>query len=202
MLWSDFQPYVLPHVIGVPQPTMELHARLAAIEFCRRTTCDIRTLAAVETDGTADVALVAPTDTRIIKIKAVEVDGKEWTLVDATHGKSSSRRQLSGDYAFTQDGINLQLFPVPVTGIEVVADVALAPSMGSVELFDPIGEQYVQDIAHGVIAGIKSIPGQPFSDSPGADQARAMFQARINTVSAKMSRGLMGLKMRSHVGYL
>ena len=51
MKWSDFGPYVLPHVIGCPDPTMEQHVRLAAIEFFRRTLSWREVLDAVLTDG-------------------------------------------------------------------------------------------------------------------------------------------------------
>ena len=33
MKWSDFGPYVLPHALGCPDPTMEQHVRLAATAF-------------------------------------------------------------------------------------------------------------------------------------------------------------------------
>lgn len=201
MQWSEFAPYVMPYVVGVPQPTLELHARLATIEFCRRTLCDTRTLEPLRTDGTALIEMEAEPQTQIIKVKAVAVDGKEWTLVDASQGKSSSRLQLAGDYVFTQDNRTLQLFPVPVAGLLVEVDAALAPSIDASTLPDALGQQFIQDIAHGVVGNIKMIPGQPFSDPAGAERERSLFSARMATIAAKVARGYMNQKMRSHVGY-
>ena len=65
MKWSDFSPYVLPHVIGCPDPTMEQHVRLAAIEFFRRTLSWREVLDSVLTDGTERVELEAPTGAQV-----------------------------------------------------------------------------------------------------------------------------------------
>ena len=77
MKWLDFSPYVLPYVIGCPDPTMEMHARLAAIEFFRRTLSWREVLDAVLTDGTERVELELPSGAQVIKIKSVEVAGHD-----------------------------------------------------------------------------------------------------------------------------
>ena len=78
------------------------------------------------------------------------------------------------------------------------------------ELQDPTGVrwpatelvQHMQDIAHGAVASIKRIPGQPFSDLAGSPVHQAMFEARVSTVAAKHSRGVMAAKMRSFPKFL
>jgi hypothetical protein len=203
MLWSDFSPYVLPFVIGAPEPLMALHVRLAAIEFCRRTLCHTRTLEPVTTDGISTLVEIEPeAGTQIVKIKAVTVGGREWTLVDPGTGLSYLRIQSTQSLAFTQDNISLQVSPLQVAGTEVVIEAAMAPTLTAGSFDDILGAQYAQDIAHGAIASLKRINGQPYSDLNGAKDSMGLFYGRINTVSAKIARGLVNTKMRSHIGFL
>lgn len=203
MLWSEFGPYVMPYVIGVPEPMMALHVRLAAIEFCRRTLCDIRTLEGVLCDGASPLVELEPEQgTQIIKIKAVEVAGKEWPVVDARAGLSHARSQSPLDFAFTEDNISLSVYPLQAAGVAVVVDAALAPSLTAASLSKPVAAKHAQDIAHGAVASLKRIPKQPFTDPAGAADEQAVFNARVATVAAKVSRGMVGAKMRSHIGFV
>jgi hypothetical protein len=202
MLWSDFGPYVLPHVIGAPEPLMQLHVRLAAIEFCRRTLCHIRTLDPVTTDGTALVELAPDAGTQIVKVKAVEVGGKEWTLVNARQGHAHVRSGTQQDFAFTEDNLTLQVFQPQAAGVDVVVDAALAPTLASSSIDDAVGAQHASDIAHGAVASLKRINNQPYTDMAGSGVEQTLFERRIATVAAKVARGMANTKMRSFQTYL
>ena len=87
MIWSDFYSWVLPSVPGCPNPTLDLHIRQAAIEFCRRTLCLVRTLDPVEANGMDirfDLDLLS--QTQAVKLMAVAVNGLEYLLVDTQRG--------------------------------------------------------------------------------------------------------------------
>ena len=202
MKWSDFSPYVLPYVTGCPQPVMDQHVKLAAIDFFRRTLSYRQVLEPVVTEGTALVPLEAPMDTQIIKIKSVTVGDSDFPLVETSHGLELSRTNPGREFAFTQDGRTLVVYPIQPAGIEVIAEVAVAPSITSNTLDDALAQQHMQDIAHGAVASIKRIPGQPFSDLAGSPVHQAMFEARVSTVAAKHSRGVMAAKMRSFPKFL
>ena len=202
MKWSDFSPYVLPYVTGCPHPVMDQHVKLAAIDFFRRTLSYRQVLEPVVTEGTALVPLEAPMDTQIIKIKSVTVGDSDFPLVEAAHGLELSRTNPGREFAFTQDGRTLVVYPIQRSGLEVVADAAVAPSITSSTLDDAQAMQHMQDIAHGAVASIKRIPGQPFSDLAGSPVHQAMFEARVSTVAAKHSRGVMAAKMRSFPKFL
>ena len=202
MKWSDFSPYVLPYVTGCPQPVMDQHVKLAAIDFFRRTLSYRQVLEPVVTEGTALVPLEAPMDTQIIKIKSVTVGDSDFPLVEAAHGLELSRTNPGREFAFIQDGRTLVVYPIQRSGLEVVADAAVAPSITSSTLDDAQAMQHMQDIAHGAVASIKRIPGQPFSDLAGSPVHQAMFEARVSTVAAKHSRGVMAAKMRSFPKFL
>lgn len=202
MKWSDFGPYVLPYVIGCPDPTMEMHARLAAIEFFRRTLSWREVLEAVQADGTELVEVEAPNQAQIIKIKSVNVGGHEFPLVETSHGMELASSSPGSEFAFTHDGRTLSVYPVQAPGVMVSADAALAPSIASTTLPDTLAYQHMQDIAHGAIASLKRFPGQPFSDPNGAQEQQALFERRITTIAAKHSRGVMAAKMRSRATFL
>lgn len=202
MKWSDFGPYVLPHAFGCPDPTMEQHVRLAAIEFFRRTLAWREVLDAVQADGTELVEVEPPSQTQIIKIKSVAVDGQEFPLVETSHGMALSRGSPGREFAFTHDGRTLSVYPLQASGASVVVDAALAPSITSTSLPDVLALQHMQDIAHGAIASLKRFPGQPFTDPNGAQEQQALFERRISAVAAKHSRGLMAAKLRSRPTFL
>ncbi len=202
MKWLDFGPYVLPHVLGCPDPTMEQHVRLAAIEFFRRTLSWREVLESVLTDGTARVEVEAPGQAQIIKIKSVNVGGHEFPLVETSHGMELASSSPGSEFAFTHDGRTLSVYPVQAPGVMVSADAALAPSIASTTLPVTLAYLDMQDIAHGAIASLKRFPGQPFSDPNGAQEQQALFERRITTIAAKHSRGVMAAKMRSRATFL
>ena len=200
MKWLDFSPYVLPYVIGCPDPTLEMHARLAAIEFFRRTLSWREVLDPIPAEGSELVELEAPMQTQIIKVKSVCVDGRDFQLVEATHGSELSR--TGRELAFTRDNRTLVIYPIQAIGAPVVVEAALAPSITASTMPDALAHHHMQDIAHGAIASLKRIPGQVFTDPAGAQEQQALFERRITTIAAKYSRGLMAAKMRSRATFL
>lgn len=202
MKWSDFSPYVLPHALGCPDPTLEFHARLATIEFFRRTLSWREVLDSALTDGSDVVELEAPPQAQIIKVKAVSVAGRGFPLVETAHGAELAETDPGREFVFTRDNRTLVVYPVQAAGVPVAVEAALAPSFNATSLLDALGQQHMQDIAHGVAASIKRIPGQVFSDPGGAQEQQALFERRIATIAAKHSRGVMAAKMRSRTTFL
>jgi hypothetical protein len=202
MNWSDFSPYVMPYVIGCSEPLLEQHARMVTIEFCRRTLCDQRLLAEVLTDGTPIVDLVLPADTQLVKIKSVKADGREWPLVDPIRGMEFVRSESPLDFCFTQDNKTLMLYPEQEVDTPVQVVAALMPTLTAASFSDDIGSQFMYDIAPGIIASIKRVPGQPFSNMNESMVHQAQFEGRVRTITAKIGRGQSAAKMRSHVTFL
>lgn len=202
MRWFDFGPYVLPYVIGCPEPTLEQHAKLAAIEFFRRTLSWRAVLDAVSTDGSAVVELEIPLQSQMVKIKSVSVDGRAFALVETAHGMELSLASPGSEFVFTHDNLTLSVYPLQKSGTQVVVECALAPILTSTSIADAVALAHVQDIAHGAIASIARIPGQVFTDPNNSQAQQMLFERRIATVAAKHSRGLMAAKMRSRATFL
>lgn len=188
MNWADFQPYVMPHVIGVPLPMLEHHARMAAIEFCKRTKCWIRSLTPMLTTGAHEIAMApyAP-GTRIFDVESVDVDGVDWPILDAGVGVKKSHGNTSDPFCFTQDHVALSIYPLQSSGSSVSVMVAMTPTMSAAELHDDLA-QYVEHIAHGAVASLMRVPGQAFT-SPLSDAHEAMFREQIKTESSRLARG-------------
>lgn len=203
MKWSDFSPYVLPYVTGCPEPVLEQHIRLAAIEFFRRTLAYRQTLEPVAADGKSVVVdLEPPSQTQIIKIKSASVNGRAFTLVGRSLGVELARHDTGDEFVFSHDGRTLSVYPLQTTNTPVDVDVALAPSITSTALDDAMASSYMQDIAQGAIASIKLLPNQPFTDPAGAMPHQALFQTRISSMAAKLARGATAAKMRSYAKFL
>jgi len=197
--WSDFLPYVLPYVIGCPDPTAEQHIKLAAIDFCRRTLCHRVTLEPELSSGVShDIELYPEDGTQIIKIKAVAVGEREFDLVDPAKGLYLARSEYPGDFVFTLDNLTLQVYPLQPARTPVAVDVALAPSITAIGLSEAMAASHLQDIAQGAIASIKRIPSQPFSDLNGSTLHHGLFEARIKTVAAKAARGFAAARISSY----
>lgn len=202
MIWSDFGPYVLPYVTGCSEPLLEQHARTVTIEFCRRTLCYQRLLEDATTDGSPLVDLYPPNGTQIVKIKSVDVDGKEWLIVDPIRGMEYVRSESPWDFCFTQDNKTLMVYPEQTANTPVRIVAALMPTLTATTLDDDIASQFLHDIVPGVIASLKRVPGQPFSDINESAVHQAQFESRIRTVTAKSGRGHAAGRMRSHIGFL
>jgi hypothetical protein len=202
MQWIEFAPYILPYAGGCPEPLLELHTRLAAIDFCRRTLCDTRTLDPIQGFDQNVVELDLPPETVIVKIKAVEVDTRDRAIVSPAMGRSYVRSKHPGEFCFTPDNRNLHIYPAPTETVFVVPDVALMPSLQATGLLDEIANEYMHDIAHGALARILMVPNQTFSDPNSAVVHANAFKARVNTIAAKIGRGIANSKTQSFIGYI
>ncbi len=190
MIWSDFYSWVLPSVPGSPNPTLDLHIRQAAIEFCRRTLCWVRTLDPVETNG-MDIRfdLDLPSQTQAVKLMAVAVNRREYLLVDTQRGLQLVRQGSGADFSFTQDKLTLDVHPLRQRGDSIEVDMALAPSFNASSIETDVASPYVQEIAQGALATLQTIAGVAWSDPGLAAVNKALFNQRVATVAMHFARG-------------
>ncbi len=190
MIWSDFYSWVLPSVPGCPNPTLDLHIRQAAIEFCRRTLCWVRTLDPVEANG-MDIRfdLDLPSQTQAVKLMAVAVNGLEYLLVDTQRGLQLVRQGSGADFSFTQDKLTLDVHPLRGRGDSIEVDMALAPSFNASSIETDVASPYVQEIAQGALATLQMMPGVAWSDPGLAGINKAVFSQRVATVAMHIARG-------------
>lgn len=148
------------------------------------------------------IELDQDTGQQIVKVKAVSVGGINWPLVDSTAGLAMVRSGSQQSFCFTQDNKILHIHPLQIAGIPIIVDAVLAPSRTTTTIDDVIGNDYLQDMAHGAVASIQRIPAQTFTDINSASSEQQQFNNRIGTVCSKVARGFLAQKMRSHASYL
>ena len=190
MIWSDFYCWVLPSVPGCPNPSLDLHIRQAAIDFCRRTLCWVRTLDPVEANG-VDIRfdLDLPSQTQAVKLMAVAVNGLEYLLVDTQRGLHLVRQGSGADFSFTQDKLTLDVHPLRQRGDSIEVDMALAPSFNAGSIETDLASPYVQEIAQGALATLQMMAGVAWSDPGLAVANKALFNQRVATVAMHFARG-------------
>ena len=190
MIWSDFYSWVLPSVPGCPNPTLDLHIRQAAIEFCRRTLCWVRTLDPVEANG-MDIRfdLDLPSQTQAVKLMAVAVNGMQYLLVDTQRGLQLVRQGGGADFSFTQDKLTLDVHPLRQRGDSIEVDMALAPSFNASSIETDVASPHTQEIAQGALATLQMMAGVAWSDPGLAAANKALFNQRVATVTMHFARG-------------
>jgi hypothetical protein len=199
MLWRDFEPYVMPYVIGCPLPVMEHHARLTAIDWCRKTLCLQRTLDPELANGTThEIDIAPPTGMQIVRPMDVAVDGRERHLATGLEGIRLARSSTQHEFAYTTDNQTLLVYPLEAAGAQVVITAALMPALGtSTGLDDDIALEHADDIAKGIAAAVMGIPKQAFTDHGLAALKKTEYEQRRAIVAAKYSRGIAAAKLRT-----
>lgn len=200
MQWREFGPFVTPFVIGCPVPVLEHHARMTAIDWCRNTLCLQRDLDPVLTNGTSNaINIVAPEGLAVVRVLAVAVEDIERELVTPRDGQRFARSNHPGDFCFTPANATLQVYPLEPAGKEVLITAALMPTLlgTSNGLDDEVANEYVSDIALGVIASIKRLPQEGLNDPSGATDHQTRYENRRSTIAAKIARGLAAAKTRA-----
>lgn len=197
MLWRDFSPYVMPYVIGCPQPVMEHHARLTAIDWCRKTLCMTRQLDPELTSGNGhEIDIAPPSGLQVIRVMDVAVDGREHALATALEGQRLARADAQHEFCYTPDNATLFVYPLQAAGKPVVITAALMPALGtSTGLDDDIALEHADDIAKGIAAAILKLPRQDFTDLNLAMAMTAEYERRRATIAAKYSRGIAAAKL-------
>ncbi|MEI6601774.1 MAG: hypothetical protein WCN21_14925 [Comamonadaceae bacterium] len=202
MIWSDFYSWVLSSVPGCPNPTLDLHIRQAAIDFCRRTLCWVRTLDPVEANG-MDIRfdLDLPSQTQAVKLMAVAVNGLQYLLVDTQRGLQLVRQGSGADFSFTQDKLTLDVHPLRQRGDSIEVDMALAPSFNASGIETDVASPHTQEIAQGALATLQMMVGVAWSDPGLAGANRVLFNQRVATVAMHFARGQGAAKLVSSRTY-
>ena len=201
--WDDFTPFVLPYAPGCPDPTLEHHIRLAAIEFCRKTNVWQADLAPLVGNGVLSLfTMVAPADAQVAKLLGVAISDAYSNVVDAgvkepLYGAQLVRNQTSETIAFTDDLATLTVWPVQAVAASIVAKVALKPTMAATTLPSVLFGNYAQDIATGALSTILALPKKDWTDMPAAGIAATTFRARMSVVAIAVERGFAKSGRRS-----
>lgn len=200
MLFEAFLPHVLPSVKGCSDPDAVDAVIKAAREFCRRThvwnyECD-PIMSAAEVPN---YVFQLGEGQELVRILAVDLDGREYDVVSASAGRRLARRGCSERVAYIKGLQDIVLNPAPSADNQpIVTDVAVQPSLTSTEWPDDLAD-YLEDIAQGAIGFLKLDAGEDWSDPSGAMAARGRFNDRIATVAHQVTKGMGAGRVRSQI---
>ncbi len=208
---SDFAPYVLPYVVGCPEPLMEQHVRDTCIDFCSRTSIIQLALDPIDAlQGQIECDLDTPNGTITHLILEAWYEGRP--LGQFKSGDTSSTAEafnllFAGADVYGGTPKSVQLTPTNTFMFDVApfADsiagvtmkVALKPTRTTTTVDDLLFNDYADTIGQGTVSRLMRLPGQTFS-SRDWTAYESMYQvARTNArIRASKSFGRAGMFMR------
>lgn len=173
MTLDEFLPYILPEVLGAPEPVVTGRLLLVAGDFCRRTLAwtEVQDPVAL-VDATKDYAIVAPTDGRAYTVRDVwcgnrRLVAKTLTEIqrDYTDWSTATGNEPSYYTAAVTRG-EIRVFPTPdnVTTETITMRAAYEPTLTATTLPDFLGREFMDVMASGVKSHLMLMPGVSWSN--------------------------------------
>lgn len=185
--YTVFFPYVLPHVLGCPDPVLINAIRNAAIDLCTKTnvwqeTQDPETVSALG----LPYDLTGPTGASVIQVLSCKADGVTITPVtidylDERHTNWEEQTGTAHHY-FQPNTSQLSLYPIPVADTVLRLRVAYAPTRASTTTDSDLFENNVIQIAAGALAALLIIPNVTWTDPKLSMYYESIFNAGITTI--------------------
>ena len=184
--WELFYPYVLPDVIGCPNPVVDHALARAAREFFERTRAwtawqdPVTTIA-----GTLDYPFALAIGVDLAKVLKATLGGVDLPIISDNDLGSTWRTGGAGlSGLVTTDRRNFSVVPARGVGLLIRTFCALKPSNDAAGIDDIQFSQYVEEIANGAKARLLASPKKEYSDISAA----AIFQDQFNTSCASIAR--------------
>lgn len=183
MKLDDFFEYILPEVIGCPDPTLRSAVRLAAIDFCRETLAwtEIQDPLAL-IDGEPNYDIDVPTGAFAYTVRDVWLGNRRLTpktmaaMQDAMPQWATASSNEPIYYNAAIERGQIRVFPTPANSTgSLVIRTAYVPTIACTTLPDFLGQRHLDVIASGAKSRLMLIPGQPWSNP----QQGAYYQTRF-----------------------
>lgn len=189
---AEFLPHIDQYAPGCPAPTAYFGIRQAAIDFCERTR-----LWRYEDDfdipGDQVEGITTPYGSVLHEMELVQFDGEDLMPTTTAWLDANCRgwraNELTGLPSYIVQTEPNTLRVVPWTAGHINLFLWLKPAQDATELPDFIVDQHREIIAHGALARILAMPGQPFSNPGMAGSFATTFSAKIDALMRANSRG-------------
>lgn len=184
--------WILPYTPACPDPLVETHIVTAARDWCRETRC-WRSTETIAVTGTETDIAIAPAGAELFEIDLARFDDNELDPVPYTgqlpeEGIPTQITQASPG--------TVMLLPAGQAGTLKVS-VYLMPAIDADALPDDLINRFGEFIAHGALAGLLGVPGQPYSNPAQAEYFRKLFQGRQAAAFNQNRRGQQRAPVRS-----
>lgn len=190
MKFDAFLAYVLPSVVGCPQSLAVAHVVRAARRFCEKThVWNFQAAPFDSASGVATYTLPLDAGMELVRLYGVTVDDREYRVASPIAGRRAAREDCGGDLVTLTGNQDFVLTPAPwADSLPIVVDLAVMPTLDASTWPDDFAA-YVEDVAHGAIWSLCSIPKQDWTDADTAGRSLALFHDRIATVGYVVSKG-------------
>ena len=188
MKLDDFFAYVLPEVIGCPDPLVRNTIRLTAIDFCNRTHAwtemsDPITLV----DGTRDYTLVAPADAWAQTVRDVWLGSrrlKPVSMAQLQEWMPDWQTAAASEPVYYNMAVErgvLSVFPTPanVSDQVLVVRTVFVPTSSATTLPNFLGQDQLETIAAGAKGRLMLMPGQVWSNPELGAYYKQQFDAAV-----------------------
>lgn len=201
--YESFFPYVLPDVVGAPEPLVVHHIRNACIEFCEKSlilTRDHDPITVIQ--GICDYDLEPPGGYLVIKVQRAWLENnpldpiapdfvREAAVYNRLFASYNAESRSTPHYYLQKDERTISLWPLPdrkfVNGLTL--RVALKPTRTSTDIEDVIFEEYAEAIAAGALFRLQASPGKAYTNPEMAVVNKGFFEQGINVARQRASRG-------------
>ena len=172
MLLDSFFPYVLPEVIGCPEPMLKMQLLLSASEFCRETLAwteqqDSTPLA----NGVSDYELEMPSQAYALTVRDVWLGGRRLrpmtmhALQDVMPNWATAESNEPIYYNASVERGSIRVFPVPANVIGSLSiRASFIPIMTATTLPDFLASRHMEVIAAGAKSRLMLMNGAPWSN--------------------------------------
>jgi len=211
--YEDFFPYVMPEVIGAPEPLVVQAIRNTCIEFCEKSLILTRDHDPVTiSQNIVDYDLEPPTGYLVVKVQKAWLDNREITPLapdfvndPAVYNRLFSSYQARGSTptAYLQkDARTISVWPLPDRQYRngLTMRIALKPTRASTTIEDEVFEDYAEAIGQGAAYRLQVSVGKAYTNPDMAVINKGFFDQAINVARQRASRGhvrsSLSVKMR------
>lgn len=189
--WSDWRADVMTRAIGVTVPLLDQEVKRAAQEFLRRTRVWVEWLdAEVTADGNGEYYFDVPSAAVVVRVEQATLGGRPFPIESFRERTSDWTAPGATDAALvTADRALFHIGAAAPAGQLLQVQASLAPGERATGIPAELYAQHHQHIAHGALARLLSIPGQPWTNFDLAAMHIAAFERAIGSVGAEAWRG-------------
>ena len=184
-------PKIAPYLPGVPDSSIRLALAEAANDFCDRThlwRADIEP----ETTVAGEELLELSSEGEIVSVLSLAVNGVSVSQIDDRMVSPENLDVLGLPSVFWVEGdFEVRMYPIPDDAYSVVGRVALRPPKTTTVVEDFLYTSYMEEIAHGALALLLSIPDKVWTNQPMATMYLGKFERGIANARVRDQRNVI-----------
>lgn len=177
LTFSDFEPWLVPELSGVPIFTIKNHLSVIVQEFCQRSKCvTIAVVKDLKVDGTEFPELMS-NDKVIYELERCELDGMSISLFDEFDNANQTSIRINDE----KTGFSVVN---PKSGKQLKVLFTISSKRNATSFPDEL-EYWIDGIVSGVLARLKIMPDKPWSNSAQAGFHFAQYNQAISKARAR-----------------